>query len=494
MNSINARRVREQYPDYHTATVFMAALTLYRLEVKAHVLVEAPLSVFGGYLLHAIDLGADTPADIAHLLGVEERDIAKGPGVELLTAGLVAHGAVTQSGKRRLYLTERGKQQLKAGGLLRTPRQRTLQIHYDPLTRRLLPLEAGVTTREVVSRQGLYVLPYQGQEPRLADLPPTEVRDAALASNKRGEPFEVVSLLSMVKAYAEYLRDIEVFTLRHYQATTLRVVAVRNGRLLPDISRVLQQLHDGGTPIAPAEVEEALSQSADPPSVADLLPPHIAAPAAQLLDLDRLVGELTERQSGTQTVREHDELEKQLQELRAEFKALQHRLQNAVDYIPTEKHRPLLEHAFREAKQEVIIISPWMTRDVVDDNLCALIGKALQRGVRVRIGYGYRHERRPEEAARNEHNARQVIKQFESYRRNLKPGQLEFVSIREGTHEKILVCDTAFGVTTSLNWLSFHGARGDRPRRETGSVVYLPEAVEKLAARAREVFASDAQW
>lgn len=485
MNSISARRIQQHYPDYEPETVFIGALTLYRLHIKARVLVQAQLSTFGSFVLQAIESGVDTPREIAWLLGVEERDIAKGPGAELLEAGSITHGGVSSEGTRKLVLTELGRKQMKEG-LLRTPRQRVLRVHYNPLTQLVEPLRSDAVAGKDIQDRSLYVLPYVGREPRLAELRAVEVRDAVLGMSKRGERFDIVSMLSFEKSYAEYLSDVEVFMLRHRQAGNQRVVAAYRGQILPEVSKALQSLHEAGKPIAPADAQD-LRPLADSSALAtDVLPPTIAGPAAELLDRNRRVEELKEKRSATQTARERDEFERLYKDEVAKRDELQRSLRTAVEYIYDEQHRAFLERALNEAQKEIIIISPWMNRAAMNNHICGLIGKALIRGVRIRIGYGFIHERTPEDVDRQRRSASKVIEQLSSYRRGLPEGQLQIIRVREATHEKILISDTTFGVTTSFNWLSYRGDRDSQFRRETGTVVYLPESVAQLAERAAD--------
>ena len=88
-----------------------------------------------------------------------------------------------------------------------------------------------------------------------------------------------------------------------------------------------------------------------------------------------------------------------MQKIRQELTDIQ------TEFLQTEQHRAVLEQALREAKQEVIIISPWMNRRACND--------AIARGVRIRIGYGIGNEQNPRDAERNRNNARQVKNAFE---------------------------------------------------------------------------------
>lgn len=112
---------------------------------------------------------------------------------------------------------------------------------------------------------------------------------------------------------------------------------------------------------------------------------------------------------------------------------------------------------------------------------------ALARGVRLHIGYGIGQNDTGPDAERKRRNARRVINKIEQHTRDAPKDLLAIVNVRE-THEKILICDTAFGVTSSFNWLSYRGDIDDGYRRETGVLLRDRESVQLLIQRATEAF------
>src|SRR5262249_21761715 len=123
------------------------------------------------------------------------------------------------------------------------------------------------------------------------------------------------------------------------------------------------------------------------------------------------------------------QLKEELQIKRQEMQEIQRQLaDDQTEFLQTEQHRAILERALREAKQEIIIISPWMNRRACNDALCPLVGDAIARGVRIRIGYGIRNEQNPRDAERNRNNVRQVKNAFE---RAITKGPKSLLEMRE---------------------------------------------------------------
>lgn len=141
--------------------------------------------------------------------------------------------------------------------------------------------------------------------------------------------------------------------------------------------------------------------------------------------------------------------------------------------LTTTDHFAKLQDAFRSAKQEVIIVSPWVTREVTDD-LEEDMKQFLDRGGTIRIGYGYPRDQ--------DQKRLQTERTIDRLKRTLRSDR--FHAIRLGdTHEKILLCDERFVVVGSYNWLSF---RGDRKRgftAETSVYVDNPTVVSDIKQR-----------
>jgi len=130
-----------------------------------------------------------------------------------------------------------------------------------------------------------------------------------------------------------------------------------------------------------------------------------------------------------------------------------------------------------------------MGRRACNDSLCRLVGDAVARGVRIRIGYGIGNEQNPRDAERNRNNMCQVKNAFE---RAITKGSKNLLEMRatSGTHQKILIGDRKFVVAGSFNWLSYVGERDEGYRDETSVLLRQPEVVNKLATIALHAFPS----
>ncbi len=145
--------------------------------------------------------------------------------------------------------------------------------------------------------------------------------------------------------------------------------------------------------------------------------------------------------------------------------------QHPTRHLGVFEHRPLLQKALEETKERLLIISPWMTPEVVDRPFLSRLDALLQRGVRVYIGFGLGQVEEDKE------------------KQNRVVGQLEELAVKyDGfsirrlgdTHAKVLLSDRVFGVVTSFNWLSFRGAQNRTFRDERGIFFSKPDLIDSL--------------
>ncbi len=157
--------------------------------------------------------------------------------------------------------------------------------------------------------------------------------------------------------------------------------------------------------------------------------------------------------------------------------------------LQTEQHRPALLRTLREAKSEVIIISPWMNPCTCNAEVCQLVGQAIARSVHIRIGYGFGHAEHPDHVQWRKSNVSRVRRAFEQAIRREK-GDLALLEMKEtmGTHQQLLICDRAFAIADSFNWLSYTGARDGDVREETSILLRDGEEIQRLATIALRPF------
>ncbi|MBB5356528.1 uncharacterized protein (DUF697 family) [Anoxybacillus mongoliensis] len=124
--------------------------------------------------------------------------------------------------------------------------------------------------------------------------------------------------------------------------------------------------------------------------------------------------------------------------------------------------RQVFLKAIEEAKWELDIISPWMSHRVVDEELMDKFEKALARGVTIKILYGINDLSANDFSKRSD----QSDEVAEKLRRRYALYGDRFRIVRKNTHYKLLICDEAFYVQGSYNFLSFKGEYDENTREE----------------------------
>lgn len=492
--------LRRVFPDFVPLQACTAVIPLYSVRLTVEVLAAQRLSQFATYVLHAVGLGVATPAALAVLLGIEVRDLAPAT-VELLKYGYLEQGPATLTRERILSLTDAGRKALADQKAPPVPRRRGCRLHLNALTGQLTAFDDAAWSLEQTAKEGVFVLPVTHRErPTLGEFALEQVGEVLRQERSFADQM-LVDLLELKEATPQYLPHVAVYLLSHRETNERRVAAIRSAQYLVAESEALQQLLEHKAFSFPAEVEFARPGEMEFPA---LLPASVAATAEEVAgrersvsDLEARVQELETARTQTQDRREREELQAALAAVNNELAAAQREMetmrdelrQQHVEFLRTEEHREVLERALREARREVVIISPWMNRRACDDALCDLMAAAIARGVRIRIGYGMGRERTRDEAALNRHNIQEVRRALLSRIASERQRLLQLCET-SGTHQKILVCDRAFAVAGSFNWLSYRGERDFAYRSETGILVRHPEQVAELAALAEEQLTS----
>lgn len=143
------------------------------------------------------------------------------------------------------------------------------------------------------------------------------------------------------------------------------------------------------------------------------------------------------------------------------------------------EHPGLLTRALTTSTTRLLVISPWVTHQVVDREFYSSLEDLLRKGVTVHIGYGLadKVDAAGKDKAQKPTISPKAQQAFEDLQRRFPKFLLRFVG---NTHRKHLVCDDKFAVVSSFNWLSFRGDPKQKARDELGFLVTEPEDVEKL--------------
>jgi hypothetical protein len=177
---------------------------------------------------------------------------------------------------------------------------------------------------------------------------------------------------------------------------------------------------------------------------------------------------------------------KQIEELKNDLEIAEKKLIEAekernarkVKYLWTPEIREKLWETIKTAKQRVLLLSGWISSEVINDVMAAEIRSALKRGVKFWIGYGFDKDRRRGKEQREQPQWKQAEATLIQIQKEF-PNQFVFVDIG-WSHEKRLICDNRFTFGGSFNLLSFSGEprTGSRLRHEGTDLIEDSEFCE----------------
>jgi hypothetical protein len=150
----------------------------------------------------------------------------------------------------------------------------------------------------------------------------------------------------------------------------------------------------------------------------------------------------------------------------------------SVRPLQTYEHQTVLQEALEGSERRLLIISPWIRNDVVNDGFVEALWGLARKRVEIHIGYGIGGDRNNGD---QDEWALQLLERLANENSNVTVKRLG------NTHAKILVSDDRL-VVTSFNWLSFRGTRRRRYRQEEGMLIEVAQMVEAEYERYRGLF------
>jgi len=478
-----ARRYAHARTGYELVSYREVALPLFRVDCDMLILEEKPVPPIQEYVLRAVALGMDDLQAVSGLLGVQE-PVARATAAELLrTDNLLLEGGA-DSARHRLALTAKGRQTAEAAAQVQAV-EVDLPVFIDGLTRQVVSVSGrglGAFPAGQASSRGLVeIAAFPRRRPGLEEIPFDVVR-AAIARESAGRRArrEVIGIVGMGKA-RRYAREGVALAYHSPREEELLISLVVDGALSEQhdaafgrararsARRLAPEQWTSAEELARRELSAELLEQAAPPEQAERL-------RDDQQDLAR------ERQSLADAAERaaQDELQalrQRLDEAERRAKQLQVSLDNiSVRQVAVYEHRDYLERALTEARRRVMIVSPWIRYEVVNNELLSRLRKLLERKVELWIAYGIvpKGGCRAGKKGEADRDAEQAL-------RRIADDYPHFHMTRLGdTHAKVLICDSRFSVVTSFNWLSFRGDSRLEFRDERGYYVGLTEKVDEL--------------
>lgn len=464
---------------YDLVKYFEAACPVYKIELKFTMQKKKPLSILQEFILRFLKENVTSTDTICAFLGINPdvvfNAIADLRANDLLTVDIY---------RENLKLTDKGRKVLEKASVI-VPEELSFSVMMDGLTGDVFIDTKRYYKGNELRDNTMIPLKTAFDRPSIEDISYENLNNAIKQyriSNGKNSFFEgdLLSINEVEKVYTEYKKiyvlvyynyeketmELRAFekSVRHQEYETI-ILRMQNENLHQidfDKKTIVDELNE--RPLLNSIPKEIIEEAEEFENKKGDYQKQIDALKTQIIDFNEQIDSEAvpekERITATQQVRI---LKKQLEEL-------QYKQESANRILNTYDHRPLLLKALKDAQKQVIIVSPWIKRSGVNNEVLLLIEKALQKKVQVVIGYGISDEQDSDP---------KILKQLENMQKKKYGNYLTLVSLNN-THEKVLICDNDFLVITSFNWLSFRGDPKFGFRQETGYYTEIKEGIKKM--------------
>lgn len=464
-------------PGYDLLGSYEAGLPVYKVNLRVRVRKKQSLSALSEFTLKLISLGVDSEKNISKALGLDSTFIES--SLEQLNALQLIKAQIDPSQPipvMQFSISAKGKEALN----------KTLMSSFDTL----LPIQVdGLTGRysagnkdsrywegSELRKNGVFLLHGSTKARPSVEFLNADIHNlVSIFKNHQddlGNSDQLIEVLEVLKSRLNF-KVVNVLVFWNKQEEQIKLRVFEGYEPCPEYDNKLAERERNGSRVIPDDFLTPQSEFTPSNLTKDLKIDlsklrREEAEFEKLFQEKELLSALTveDEQPDSDIVTTRT---KRIQELELALSELEKK-QSSTRLLKASEHYMMLKKSLSQSRQYVLIISPWIKRNVVDEDMIRLIKDALERDVWVLIGYGM--PLRPGEV-KEDYIDGWVSNQFQIIQRQQKKNKLYYYYLE--THEKILVCDDIFSVVTSLNWLSYRGDKGIR--RETGTYTEDPKIV-----------------
>ena len=469
-----AKKYANAVPGSKLVKYYEIAIPQYCMEMVLIMEKEKPLSVLQEFILKFLEEGICDIQAISEFLGIGNSAVNTAIA-DMQILQLIS----TDINNLTIKFTAKGRDALR---VLKTihPEEIEYNIFMDGFTGEVYIDNFIKYKKKELQGFDLFAVPPYMQKPDMQDLAFEKVK-VAINRFRNNNYYakdklqgKLLGISKLEKVYTEYTKASALVYCNSIGELDLRVF--KKATRIPAYEDILLQMYNQNhTKIFDFDSKDEVDNTREHP-YSDLISAEIREDAYaytdRAIELDREIESLSAQLSDLtlQNAEYHDEdTQQQILKIQKEIDDRKEERDGATRILSTYDHRPLLVKALKEATRSVIIVSPWIKRGGVNEDILNLICEALKRGVQVIIGYGL---------STKEDSDAMILQELKKISLSKWKGSLEVIALNN-THEKVLIMDSAFLVVTSFNWLSFGGDPKKGFRQETG--IYT-EAIESIEA------------
>jgi hypothetical protein len=434
------------------------------LNVDLTYLADRQLQLAEEFVMKCISQELNNQREIAFFLGMDENLIEKVLS-ELLSKDLI---------KREDFfkLTELGLDGLEKQTIL-APISETKTFYIDALNGKLREMREKSLLKSFDSKNNnllnkIIKKPRKGHIEDIVDY--YEQIEKLLQNFNSSNRIELIQVNNIEKVYTQWHELFLVLYQRNPDDKEIEYEIFSRGNIQVEYRTTIEQLYAGGNKILDPIFKEIEQDKLSPDNLGEgkILSPindedikAVERLSVKLHSLDDDADSFTDSKNQSIKKEERRKLKQQLDQLKTQSKI--------SEIIHTYEHRNYLFKALKEAKQRLMIVSPWITGYVVDQNFLEMLEETLKRKIQVYIFYGLKSS-----SQQNNPISIQRLEELSTQYKNLR-----FEKVKN-THRKILVCDAEFGIVTSFYFLSFRADPNLTYRDELGVIIRDSATIEDL--------------
>ena len=459
-------------------------LPLYRVHAIAVLLANKTLLPIEEYVVRAMGEGIVDVGSISSFLGLD-REIIEGT-----LSNLIRSDIVHQRAGQVVQLTSKGRLAVSSATAIR-PVENIVSFVVDGLTRKpTVVTEIPLYLPSELKREGIrLVRAFPARRPDIDELDLRDIEDALMWGERdilRGQS-RLLRIRRIVRAHRIYMKSIAL-VYRAEAGDEIQVGFAIDGRGSGE--HELAFLRAKG-PEKLGIVKEVVNSSHSnfAEDRGQDVTPLARSKEVEIKRIKRMIATTKFKAEIAETRRRESTIEterKQLVEKRDDAIKNARSLEEQLNDVPVRpiavyEHPQLLRTALECASTRLLIISPWITDAVVNENFLNHLRKLLETGVDIYIGYGLDGRNR-EKAGRGKNLAERTLSKLAAEHVNFRFRRLG------DTHAKVLIKDSDYYVITSFNWLSFRGDPNRTFREEWGNRVSISEIVDDYFQKLSERF------
>lgn len=442
------------------------AIELLILDIEALVIEKQDLSPIDEFLLKGIDIGLNNVNDLSGAFGIE-RKLAERHLADCLCKSYISVIPSNIKNKSIVALTDEGQELCRTLKVKRKKIEPFQGVRFHGINRKIHLDKNRLFNSKEVERNNMQIiraipqsLPYQ-RDVVCSDLAKCERRMSY-------DSYSDIDVLQILKISDSKVRQYLPAVLLQYEpqghnstTTIIRYSFAINGELdllleenfaKCDGIQLLPQLKLAQPPSA----EELLTTISH--KFRDSLRANLKSPedTLEIITCQPTVNSaedvLTEEASRTQLLNKYKNAKKEITELREAVLS-----KGATMLIPAWDHPNILNDAFLNAKQRVIIVAAFISWVCTQSSFLRPLERCLKRGTEVTIIYGIGTDGNNRSEEKWKRGVASLKSLQAKHRKNfnlIDAGEVQR-RIGEGTHEKILIKDNEYAVIGSYNWLSF---------------------------------------